>query len=568
MTGRSELVPEVEAMRGIRGCVWACVLLGGIGMSAGPGCSRPAGEGNSTTASAPRKSADADQNASGPAPRKRVPVQPVEKRQAVTRANARDVKSQDPARSLSTAAAIERVLAVMRDSVAFAPTTVVWFLDISPSAMNWGSELHADVRRFYAETAPGLNAKQSDRLMTGIVTVGQAVEFPVKLTSDPQVVVAALDAIRMDSSGREVTFDALEQGLAAYLSERTRNGREVLFVVITDEAGDDWDRVENLLEPTRKYALPVYVVGVPAPFGRRAALDFSVEAEGAASMKGTQAGGGNWQPILQGPESRDLETIPLEFEELGTDVELLDAGFGPFGLEWLCRVSGGAFLAVREADSRGGLARARRLVWPTVDATAFEDDRWRAYMPDWVTATDYAKVLQGNMACQALHDASLLPKAAVLRDAEFRFEKRDEAELKNRLDRAQQAAAKVAPAVNDLYEMLRKGAGDAEKLKSPRWRAGYDLAMGRASAAKARIDGYNAMLAALKRGRSFTKPDSRYWVLVRASTTDESSALRNLVDRARTHLQRVVDEHPGTPWARQAQHELEIPLGWQWNEEP
>ena len=57
--------------------------------------------------------------------------------------------------------------------------------------------------------------------------------------------------------------------------------------------------------------------------------------------------------------------------------------------------------------------------------------------------------------------------------------------------------------------------------------------MGRASAAKARIDGYNSMLAVLKRGRSFTKPDSRYWVLVRAATTEESSALQNLVERAR-----------------------------------
>ncbi len=557
-------------MRGIRGCAGVLSLLVGICMSTGLGCSGPVGEDDSTTVGTPQRSAASDLTASGGSPRARAEIRGVgvEKRQAVTRAHARDVKSTDPARSLSTAAAIERVFAVIQDSVAFAPTTVVWFLDTSPSAMNWGSELHADVRRFYAEMTPGLNAKQSDRLMTGVVTLGQAVEFPVKLTSDPQAVVAAVDAIRMDASGREVTFDALEQGLAAYLPERIRNGREVLFVVITDEAGDDWDRVENLLEPTRKYALPVYVVGVPAPFGRRAALDFSVEATGAASIKEPRDRAGNWQPILQGPESRSLEAIPLEFEEVGADVELLDAGFGPFGLEWLCRVSGGAFLAVREADSRGGLARARRLVWPTVDSAAFEGDRWRTYAPDWVTATDYVKVLQGNMACQALHDASLLPKAAVLRDAEFRFEKRDEAELKNRLDRAQQAAAKVAPAVNDLYETLRKGAGDAEKLKSPRWRAGYDLAMGRASAAKARIDGYNAMLAALKRGRSFSKPDSRFWVLVRASTTDESSALRNLVDRARTHLQRVVDEHPGTPWARQARHELEIPLGWQWNEEP
>jgi hypothetical protein len=341
-----------------------------------------------------------------------------------------------------------------------------------------------------------------------------------------------------------------------------------VFVVITDEAGDDWERVDKLIEPTRKYALPVYVIGVPAPFGSRGALDASVEAERVSSVSGAAGNAKGWQPILQGPESRGLEAIPLEFEEIGADVELLDSGFGPFGLEWLCRASGGAYLAVREAESRGGLSRARRLVWPTADAAAFEGDRWREYLPDWVNAADYAKILQANAACQALHDASLLPRAAVLRDAVFRFEKLDEADLKNRLDRAQQAAAKVAPAVNDLYETLRKGATDADKLKSRRWRAGYDLAMGRASAAKARIDGYNSMLAALKRGRSFTKPDSRYWVLVRAATTDESSALQNLVERARTHLQRVVEEHPGTPWARQAGHELEIPLGWQWTEEP
>lgn len=555
-------------MPGIRGCTRILILLGGISLSTGQGCSRPVGENDSTVVNTQNESGRSGQAASASLPSQRAQVPAVEKRQAVTRANARDLKSDDPARSLSTAAAIERVFAVIQDSVAFAPTTVVWFFDTSPSAMNWGSELHADVRRFYAEAIPKIKAKQSDRLTTGVATVGQSVGFPVKSTSDPQEVVAALDAIRMDSSGREATFEALQQGLEAYLPERTRNGREVLFVVITDEAGDDWERVEELIETTRKYALPVYVIGVPAPFGRRAALDMSVEAEGAAASKGTQAGVANWRPILQGPESRGLEALPLEFEEIGTDVELLDSGFGPFGLEWLCRASGGAFLAVRETENRGGLSRTRRLVWPTVDAAAFEGDRWRAYMPDWVTATDYAKILQGNVACQALHDASLLPQAAVLRDAEFRFEKRDEAELKNRLDRAQQAAAKVAPAVNDLYETVRKGAGDAEKLTSPRWRAGYDLAMGRASAAKARIDGYNSMLAALKRGRSFTKPDSRYWVLVRAASTDESSALRNLVERARTHLQRVVQEHPGTPWARQAQHELEIPLSWQWTEEP
>jgi hypothetical protein len=203
-----------------------------------------------------------------------------------------------------------------------------------------------------------------------------------------------------------------------------------------------------------------------------------------------------------------------------------------------------------------------------VDAGEFNAQIMRSYAPDWVDETSYQNLLQGNAACRALHDAARLPRTAVLRDAEFRFEKRDEADLKSRLDRAQQAAAKVAPAVNELYDTLRPGAGDAEKLTRPRWKAGFDLAMGRATAAKARIDGYNSMLAALKRGRPFARPDSRFWVLQRATTTDESSALQNLVSRARSHLQRVVDEHPQTPWAKIAQYELETPMGWQWTEEP
>lgn len=32
------------------------------------------------------------------------------------------------------------------------------------------------------------------------------------------------------------------------------------------------------------------------------------------------------------------------------------------------------------------------------------------------------------------------------------------------------------------------------------------------------------------------------------------------------YLQRVVDDHPGTPWAMLAERELAVPLGWKWRE--
>ena len=36
---------------------------------------------------------------------------------------------------------------------------------------------------------------------------------------------------------------------------------------------------------------------------------------------------------------------------------------------------------------------------------------------------------------------------------------------------------------------------------------------------------------------------------------------------ATDYLQRVVDEHSGTPWAMLAQRELATPMSWQWEEE-
>ncbi|MGV2341563.1 MAG UNVERIFIED_CONTAM: hypothetical protein LVR18_48875 [Planctomycetaceae bacterium] len=37
-------------------------------------------------------------------------------------------------------------------------------------------------------------------------------------------------------------------------------------------------------------------------------------------------------------------------------------------------------------------------------------------------------------------------------------------------------------------------------------------------------------------------------------------------DKAIVYLNRVIDEHPDTPWAFLAKMELSDPLGWQWRE--
>jgi hypothetical protein len=100
----------------------------------------------------------------------------------------------------------------------------------------------------------------------------------------------------------------------------------------------------------------------------------------------------------------------------------------------------------------------------------------------------------------------------------------------------------------------------------PRWRAGYDLAIGRVLAAKVRTEAYNAMLAAAKTRLKFEKPENNTWELEAADSLDVGSRLANLADKASMYLKRVVAEHPQTPWAMLAERELSTPLGWRWKE--
>ena len=114
---------------------------------------------------------------------------------------------------------------------------------------------------------------------------------------------------------------------------------------------------------------------------------------------------------------------------------------------------------------------------------------------------------------------------------------------------------------------MATGEPDRDKLTKPRWQAGYDLAMGRILAAKSRVEGYNAMLAALKRGKSFENEGSTRWVLTPAVETEAGSAVKKIGERAVEYLERVKSEHEGTPWARMAEMELQVPVGWKWVEQ-
>jgi hypothetical protein len=108
---------------------------------------------------------------------------------------------------------------------------------------------------------------------------------------------------------------------------------------------------------------------------------------------------------------------------------------------------------------------------------------------------------------------------------------------------------------------------DRDKITEKRWQAGYDLALGRVLAVKVRNDAYNQILAQAKSGLRFKNPANDTWVLEpHAEVKNVGSQTEKLAAQARTTLERVVNEHPGTPWATIAAEELAIPLGYAWKE--
>src|SRR6185436_15567571 len=358
--------------------------------------------------------------------------------------------------------------------------------------------------------------------------------------------------------------------------------RQLVIVIFSNEVGDDAKLVDEVAPLVQRKAIPVYVVGTAAPWGqttpfeeqaRRGPRNSPKTAEKTAEKteekkpdeKAEPAGDAN--PVF-GPESLYSERVNLPLPVVGYGFrgkpteEFIESGFGPYALERLCRAGGGAFLPVRPASGTlygyGGTK-----FWPTGAELRFDTPHLAKYAPDYVSEAEYQKLLFENKARGALHEAAKIGKAEILDNPDTQFQKgASEAQLKRRLDEAQQASARVAPQIDRLYEILVPGEGDRDKLTSPRWQAEFDYAFGRVLAAKVRNDSYNQMIASLNAGKG--PKDATEYNLEQADSYETSSALKKMADKAKVYLERVVKEHPGTPWAKMAAEDLKAPMGWKW----
>ena len=469
--------------------------------------------------------------------------------------------------------AIDRITQEILLSLEQRPTLVVWLFDQSGSLAFQRAAIDKRFDRIYEELgvveASGNAAFQrhSDKpLLTSVLAFGERVTFRTpQPTDDLAEIKTAVRGIENDASGVEMTFTAISNAAQKYQKYRAGGPRRnVLLVVITDEVGNDESQLDATLSLCRRNEMPVYVVGVPAPFGCRDALVKYVDPDPAYSQTVQMI------PVQQGPESALPERIKLGFsaQRDQDDLERLDSGFGPYSLTRLCYETGGIYFAVHanRPEGAGQVRNGQTAVMSARINHFFDPAVMRNYRPDYVPLKEYERLLKENKARAALVQAAQISQVNPMDSPRLLFPKPSDAELKNELDLAQRAAAVVEPKVDQLYLLLKQGEKDRQRLTGLRWQAGYDLAMGRVLAVKVRTFGYNAMLAKAKMGMKFEKSDSDTWALAPADEVSVGSALEKLAAQAREYLTRVKDQHPGTPWALLAERELADPLGWKWTE--
>jgi hypothetical protein len=316
-----------------------------------------------------------------------------------------------------------------------------------------------------------------------------------------------------------------------------------MIIVVTDEKGDDELRAEEAIELANKARVPVYVLGSAALFGRVEGFIDYTDPKSGHTFRHLR--------VDQGPESAMVEQVSLPFWYGGNQYDQLDSGFGPYALARLAGATGGIYFVTRLGPTRMG----------------FDPVALREYKPDWVSRAKYEADVASHPVRRAVVDAAVLTQQSLPGMPALNFPPADGPEFKEAMEQQQAIAARTSYTVDAALEPIVAAAKMRDRETSRRWQAHYDLIRGRLLAMKVRCYEYNWACARMKKDPpKFTRPDSNAWRLVPDKEIHYSDKAAETAKQAAALLQKVVTDHPSTPWALLAQRELKDPMGFRWLE--
>ncbi|RUL83883.1 vWA domain-containing protein [Tautonia sociabilis] len=426
-------------------------------------------------------------------------------------------------------------------------TLVVWIFDASGSLQSERERLAGHIGRVYENVLgrPEGAAAANGGLLTMVVAFGSGrkamLEEP---TEDTSAIADAVLAVPLDESGEESTFQTVADVARRWGSfSREKQRYRTMAIVVTDEVGDDEEKLEGAIAAARSAEMPVFVLGSSALFGRvEGYMDYTDPKTGRFYRR---------LPVRQGPESAALEQIRLPFWYGGPQYAELDAGFGPYGLSRLAASTGGIYFITRLGENR----------------PSFNPAGMREYRPDWVSAAQYRAAVSRSPLRSAVLEAARITQQNLPGQPSLTFPAAGTPEFKEAMERNQQIVARVTYTVEEALGPIEAASEYRDRETSRRWQANYDLIRARLLAMKIRCYEFNWACAQMKvNPLTFSNEKSNAWRLEPDPEIHYSRGAQRAGEEARELLERVVTEHRGTPWALLAQRELRDPFGFKWVE--
>ncbi len=440
--------------------------------------------------------------------------------------------------------AMDRITQELLVMLAKGPVLVTWLFDQSESMKNDQQEIRDNIEEIYAEMKL-TSADDGDQLLTAVASFGAEVAMHTRRpTNDLDAVRNAIDEVPVDQSGVESMCQAVVEVVRQQRKFAVQGRRQLALILVTDESGDDTERIEEAIDAAREANCRVYVLGREAVFGYPYVhVVWTDETTGYTY----------WIPIRRGPETPFPEL--LQTDGLWRRRDAFPSGFGPFEQVRLARRTGGVFYLLPSLESNvlNGEQRVYAL------------EAMRPYLPDLDSRADYDAELRASPLRTALREVIEIlnpwTQPEVNLAEYYPLEGTEFAKLAVREQEKCQAYVRFLQAAEERLDGLR---GERREEPLPRWQANYDLMLAQVVSYQVRAYEYAAVIDRFLRNPQRPKePRTNHWRVNPIPDGITASETQAAMDRSKRLLGTVIELHPGTPYAGRAEWELARGFGCQ-----
>jgi hypothetical protein len=407
--------------------------------------------------------------------------------------------------------------------------SVVWIIDDSASLKNEREIISNEIDNFISV----LNNRKI--LNMAVVGFGEKARICCEPTRDRKMIKKGIMGVGNEGSGTENCMAAIEYSIKTVINA---TGKKIL-ILVTDEAGDDTDRFELIIPRLKKYDIAVYVLGGESSFIHPETPDNS----GIESVD---------SELLVEPEYVESDYSPVPFY-LPTDIRYyIKSGFPPYALARICNETKGNYYFFEDS--------------------IYDKETMKLYKPDLCSVEEYRTMNQKDKLRSVI--TGITNKQYSLFSSFYNTNTKDfwcnDAsnffEMPLIPKKGLMQATNSLPVINDCIKQLETAiSSDSIKTANKRWIANAELMMAQLYRIAFLLNQYVLTLDEWIKSKDFFNPPlagetptnyNEYYYIgqnIKAPIRKDGKNDKDYKNLAEQALEKVILNHPGTPWSVVAQ---------------